>query len=234
VRQAFLNSGLRTDTPIFKRAQAVFSRMSNKSKTAAGVLAALAEKGIIPELGLVDYITETFCGYGKSDGGTRRQKKREQRGDEPGFQSIVTQLKLQIETPGSQDSLLHLFNHLKGKGESWVLLPYKVSSKGREVGGTIRLRIGEAGKINRVAMDALSEKSPFAVSFRWPFAAGDAITVRSTDKRALSSFASRVGELPEKLRNLNSIIDDNIIEEGRFDGLSLEDDTRARGVDSFA
>ncbi len=232
--QAFQKAGLSVDTPMFGKAKAAFAKAANKTRTAARILAALAEKDISPENSVADYITSILGSDTKSGENTPRRRGNRDGAETPNLKSLIEQLKLQIETPDDRESPLHLFNHLKGKDESWILLPYNVKQSGSEVTGTIRLRVGRSGDIRRVALDAFAGRTPYTVAFNWPLADGEAVKVGCADKGMLRAFFSRANELPEKLRNLDSINDDNNIEDDCFDGLALEKISTIEGVDKFA
>ena len=232
--QAFQRAGLRVDTPLFKMAKATFVKTAKKSRTTASIIAAFAEKDISPETGPVDYIAGILDSDAKSGGETPRRRSRRGGAEKQNLKSLVEQLKLQIETPGRGETPLQLFNHLKGKDETWVLLPYSVKQSGCEVTGTIRLRVGRSGDIRRVALDASAGKTPYTFTFGWPYTEGDAVKVDCPDKSMLRAFMRRADELPEKLRNLDSINDDNNIEDDCLDGLALEVIVPAERVDRFA
>ncbi len=231
---AFKRSGLRVDTPLYRSAKATFFKLADRSRTAASVLAALAEKDISPETNLVDFVTPMLGGDGEAGEGAPRHRSNHDDSGPSNLSSIIEQLKIQIETPAEEENPLHLFNHLKGKVESWILLPYKVKQGGLEVSGTIRLRVGRSGDIRRVAFDASAGRFPYMCTFSWPFAEGDAVKVGCADKSMLRLFTRRANELPEKLRNLKSINDDNSSEDDLFDGLALEGIIPVEGVDKFA
>ena len=234
VYQAFQKAGLRIDTPLFKMAQATFAKTTNKNRTMASILAAFAEKDISPETGSVDYIADVLDRDGESNGETPRRRSKHEGAETQNQKSLIEQLRQQVEMPGSSETPLHLFNHMKGKDETWILLPYSVNNGGCEVSGTIRLRVGRSGDIRKVAFDAASGPSPYTFAFDWPFAGGDTVKVNCSDKNMLRAFLRRADELPEKLRNLDSINDDNNIEDDCFDGLALEKISTVEGVDKFA
>ncbi len=222
--QAFRRAGLRIDTGIFRKAREVLEKTKRGSRTVAGVLAALAEKNITPEPGTVDYISGLLDTFAENQGETPQRQPQQKKNNENqvDLESLVNQLKLQVETPASREGPIHLFNHISGSDESWILIPYVLRQEVGEVSGVIRLRVERNGKIRRIAMDASVENVTYAFSFGWPMDENDVIKVGCTDQHSLKEYINRSSELPEKLRNLDSILDDNSIEEGLLDGLALE------------
>lgn len=232
--RAFQKIGLQIDTLLFRKAREAFLKSANRSRTTAAVLAALAEKNLSPDIGIADYISSILDRDGGSSADGERKRRNRRGSKEANVEPIIDQLKLQFETPGNEDSPLQLFNHLKGKSETWILLPYSINRNGVGLSGTIRLRVDRSGKIRRVAFDASAGPSPYTVSFDWPFADGDPISVGCADNGMLKNFLRRQSELPEKLRNLDSINDDNSSEGSYYDSIALERTNTVEGVDRFA
>ncbi|MBN1685962.1 MAG: hypothetical protein JW852_04860 [Spirochaetales bacterium] len=233
---AFRRAGLPIDTPVFKRSMEVFGGTRKKNSTTASVLSALAEKNISPDTGIVDYVLGLFEGFCDPDDGSsqRRNRNRKDEDDPVDVCSLARQLKEQVETPAGKDETLHLFNHLKGNRESWVLIPYALKQASRDVTGTLRLRVSDTGDIKKLAMDASTEGSVFTFSMPWPIDDKSVITVGCNETALLQEFVRRSEELPKKLRNLSSINDDNSIDRDRFDCLALEEVEPFAGVDKFA
>ena len=83
-------------------------------------------------------------------------------------------------------------------------------------------------------MDALAGDDRFMFSMVWPMSKNCVIRIGCSEKNRLREFMKRAKELPEKLRNLSSVNDDNSIEGDGIDGLSLEELEPFEGVDKFA
>ncbi len=233
--QAFRRAGLHVDNQLLEGAKTVFDNARRKTRTTASVIAALAEKHISPETGFVDYITGVL-----ENPDNRRRKNTDREGEGKGkpslsdVESIREKLKSHIERSAGEDGLLQLFNHVTGGGESWVLIPYAIRERNREVTGVIRLRINREGRIRRVGIDASTQDALFTCSLDWPIAESSPVKVGCSDKKLLKVFVERSNELPQKLRNLVSISDDNSIEDEGLDFLNLEPARFLDGVNEFA
>ncbi len=220
---AFRRAGLHVDNALFARAKKVFKRISKQNRTSAAVIAALAEKDISPDPGVVDHIAGLLEWSNKDQRRwSRKERSDDERAAKDTVESIKKKLMSQVERSTEEDGLLQLFNHVKGEGESWILIPYSMSENNRQVEGIIRLRIDKSGQIKRICMDTTTDETTFSFSFNWPVTTSGMVKVGCSDPQALKIFFDRRGELPEKLRNLSSINDDNSIDGEGFDLLSLE------------
>ena len=85
-----------------------------------------------------------------------------------------------------------------------------------------------------MALDASTGDAAYVINAHWPISPDTAIEIGCSDAGLVQEFIRRSGELPEKLRNLDSINDDNSIDEDGFDGVALEEVTPYGGVDEFA
>lgn len=220
---AFKRAGLSVDSTFFFSAKKVFKQIGKQNRTTAAILAALAEKGILPDPGLVDYIGGILeWGSNRQREGHRKDQSDSENTSEHTVESIKEKLKSHVERSADEDGLLQLFNHVKGKGESWILIPYSMVENTRHVEGVIRLRIDRYGEIKRLCMDATHDKASFSFSFDWPVSTSGIVKIGCSDPQTLRKFFEMRGELPEKLRNLRSINDDNNIEGEGIDLLNLE------------
>ena len=232
--EAFKRAGLRIDGTLFERAKAIFRKSREKNRTTASVITSLAEKRIAPETDFVDFITELL----DSNGGNRKKKqntygeKRKRR--EVSAESVKRKLMSQLVRASQNDGLLQLFNHMKGEKGSWILLPFNLEENSREVSGVIRLRIDASGKYSQIGINAATDEAKYTFSLPWPVMQSTSCKVRCSDDVLLQKFFNRLDELPEKLRNLVSINDDNSIEDKTFDNLYLERAGDYGGVDELA
>lgn len=146
---------------------------------------------------------------------------------------VLGQLKDQCR--GAEDfNSLHLFNHISGPENHWILLPYKVSLGGHEKTGWISAKINRAGgKIESAFLrcrgdwgvwdfhfPAFRENSPEKVRFQVP---------QGPDHPEKERIQR---ELTEKLHNIGLKTADNE-EEGVFDGFGSQGPFEISGVERY-
>jgi len=225
VVRAFLGSGLAVAPERLQRAYKLLGKLKLNPRKYARILAIVLEKGIdLSSRGLESLLF--LLGYGEQDSGGRKGRGRRM---PPDAGRLQQQLSEQIERPEeSEGSALQVFNHLRGSGDRWVVIPfdYRYQSSGR-VYGTIRLRYNSEERLDRLVVSARSDSGG-----KWSFVLDNLQDQsRKNTSRELQIFCDSVAKTREvrkqldvlriKLQNLGVKTDDTIREDASFDGFDL-------------
>ena len=208
--QALQRTGQRITPSILTRSRSVFEKLKSKNSTTAGIIALLWDKGIEPNVEMVEMM------YGFCDGYHFHERNREKRpfsseSDADTVEDIKLQLKRQIENKGNNAELLQLFNHMAGARENWIVIPYHVQKNGESIDGSIRLRTGNDREINRVVFDTNIPEGDISFSASWPLRQ-EGLRVTCSNSKLSRAVMKNRGLLGEKHHNLILINDDNNID----------------------
>ena len=225
VVRAFLGSGLAMMPERLQKAYQLLGKLKLNPRKYARILALVLEKGIDLRSSGLDPLL-FFLGYGEQESGGRRGRGRGMPSD---TDELQRQLRRQVEqTEQGEGSALQVFNHLRGSGDRWVVVPFEYRyEKSGGVHGTIRLRFNRAEKLDRMVVSIRSDSGR-----KWSFVldnpqeSGETKQSRelkifcdSVPKRRV--FRERLDVLRIKLQNLGVKIDDTIREDKSFDGFDL-------------
>ncbi|GEM_PF-1722248 len=233
--QTIIESILRSNLPVVRRTVLAMraklgSVKSNRHKLAR-LMALLHDKGFDINGDTLDVFLELLgnSAYKGEDGYKRHEEEKgEEEGDETdkateGLAKIIRkQLTMKTESPGSP---LCLFNHLTGKHDNWIVLPYNVTYGNRSFSGTVRIKYDRYnGKILRFIIQMTTGKNEMYFYLE-PRKNEETkrrykMMIFSDDVRLSKKIYSKLDSLRLKLRNLGVEIDDTIFESDDFDGFS--------------
>lgn len=152
--QQMIQSGVKLDKAIIRKAKSVSSLFPGKEKQAAEISAMLMEKGIEPEEKLIEkFLILTEPSNWKKSG---NKEKNSAKSDENFLKKIYQKI------PESKGGILTLANHLKlknGTGKHWIVLPFLWQLEKDEAKGLIRILIDFNKKI--------TEKIQINCEFEW-------------------------------------------------------------------
>ncbi|WP_296091046.1 hypothetical protein [uncultured Treponema sp.] len=154
VVQQMIQSGVKLDKSIIRKAKSVSSLFPEKEKQAAEISAMLLEKGIEPEEKLIEkFLILTEPDKWKNSGVKEKSSSK----SSENFLKKIYQ-----EIPENKDGILTLANHLKlkeGTGKHWVILPFLWQLEKDEAKGLIRILVDFNKKI--------TEKIQINCEFEW-------------------------------------------------------------------
>lgn len=245
VAVALLRSGLAAKPQSLAQVRELLERLRLDPRRFARLAALLLEKGIDPRSEGASELLAVL-GHGREDGGSpgRRFRGRPSGGE---ARAVAEALRGVVEQ-GEPDSGLPVFNHLRGRGGTWVIIPYSLdcAPSGAPEGapeelieGSIRLLYDEGrGETTRAVITA-RVRCEEASSPQWSF-----LLHRQEGELSLQCYcdqpsAIRAGsrlmpELKRKLGNLAVKADDTIRKDDAFDGFSPPgEDVPYRAVDTL-
>ena len=216
-----------------KKMRALLHRMGRTDPTAMRLSAMLIEKDadLSPEALNSLLVFADDAGFS----GRGRQERRAQRrfSESAIAEAIKKSLKRQIERGSVQDDVLHLFNHLRGKGQNWIIIPYRVTIEDESIEGTIRLNTDPLNRISRCDVGAHIGNERWEVMFDKLLGDAPRMGVRCDNSRKARAFERNRDGMPEKLRNLALKMDDNQ-EDGEIHWFSDRSIEPIFGVDELA
>ena len=242
---AFLRSGLGVRSEEVLQVRRLLDKLRLQPQRSARLVALALEKGIDPQSpGLEELLP--VLDFGEDRGERRRFKGRQMPEQE---RDLRAALPAALTREREEDSALQLFNHLRGKEGTWVIIPFHFAwESGCRLYGTLRLLYDAAqGTSKRFVLVVEKEEEGEAREGgegeprrRWSFSLdrgqpgedGYSMSVFCSDPEAGPAARKEFGQLRAKLQNLGVKTDDTIRVDDEFDGLSPEQEAPAyRGVD---
>ena len=229
---SLLRSGLQVRGEQVHQARRLLDRLRLDSRRFSRLSALALEKGIdLRSPGLEELLP--ILGYGDRDEGHGRYRGRRM---PEGRQELEQELEETLlgSAESDPDTALPLFNHLRGKDGSWVVVPFHYTcGDGSHLYGTLRLLYDAAIKTSRRLVLVVRRTDRDEGTSRWSFVldtdprseGGPSLRIYSDRRRSETAVKRQTRELQLKLRNLGVETDDTIrIDEG-FDGFSPTEDT---------
>jgi len=220
---SLLRSGLGIKEKTISQLLEALKRLKLEPRRHSRLLAILLDKKIaLSSRGLAALVQE--LAFGEEDlpqGRHYRQRKMPQEA-----RDTARELKTLLNAADSSaQNPLQLFNHLKGGGQNWIVIPYCFAWGQGQIRGTIRLRF----QPGRQEPDPLVLSAHPGGGERWFFhlhrtPRGRSLQIFSNRQAGVEGLAPSLRELKTKLHNLAVEVDDTIHEEGDFDGFSLPAD----------
>lgn len=136
---------------------------------------------------------------------------------------------------GEGQNPLQLFNHLRAGHGQWLVVPFRLSGRGTEVDGRMRLLLDpHQGTVRRFVLEAGTEgEEPWAFDLNRDPGRPWRLRVIHGGGRRTGPGAEPFAGLGKKLHNLGVEVDDTLIEYRDFDGFSLAGDALTlRGIDT--
>jgi hypothetical protein len=213
IARALARSGLPINAQTIQKIRQLLSREGVEARSGARAAATLVDKGIDPGSDAARMLLPVL-GFGQKGGGDpRRYKGRPLPGSPQAVREFVSALAVD---PGGSPNTLQAYNHIKGRSEAWVVIPFVFSTGSDTLAGTLKILYDPF----RSAARAMTLCTP-GIGFHLPL---------QGKRRSLSVFcdsaemkrAARKGldSLKSKFHNMGLEVDDTIKEGDGFDGFS--------------
>jgi hypothetical protein len=226
---ALLRSGLSVAAELVEKMRAVITRSGLQKERAARGLAVLAEKGIDISSHASDKLLEVFS-FGERGGEDHRKyKKRELPKDKGAAKAIRSIL---AEPAGKADSLA-VFNHLKGKNQSWIVVPFLYGEGADEYPGTIKLLYDPyMHRPSSMSVSVAPNGGP-SMDFYLTLEGKKKLSVFCGDPDLRASMKGLYAEFAAEFHNIGFEVDDTIYGSESFDGFSpVWEGASVRGIDT--
>lgn len=211
--RALAASGLPIRAETIDRMRTALSRLKMPDRRAARLAAALIGKGIDPSGPAADALL-ALLGLGDKGGGdARRYRRRPLPENGPAVRAAVE--KAAVEG-ADRPSALQLFNHVKGKGQTWVVIPFVFDGAKDPIAGTIKIQYDPFfSKPLRLAVTANG------MSFFLPLEGPSRrLSIFCDEPRMMRAAERGLDSLRAKFHNMGMEVDDTILGGEVFDGFS--------------
>ncbi len=220
---ALLQSGVAVKEKVVLHIRRLLKRLNLEPKRFARLVAMVLSKKIDLSSAGIDTLMDLLS-YGDRNNGKHRYKRRKM----PRQAHRLSQdVKTGICERHGGDNTLQLFNHLKGVGGNWIIIPYDYAGDhGQHLSGTIRLHYPFPGKPDRMVM-SVQQEGRAAWSFvlmsgpKGSSSGSSQLSVFCNEEESIPLFQREMAGLRSKLQNLGVEIDDTILTDDDFDGFSL-------------
>ncbi len=206
-----------SDLPIraetIERVRTVLSRLKMPTQRAARLVTALIGKGIGPSGPAVDALL-ALLGLGEKGGGDpRRYRRRPLPENGPAVRKALGQIVLER---ADQPSALQVFNHARGRAQTWVVIPFVFDGERDPIAGTIKIQYDPfLAKPLRFALTANG------MSFFLPLeGAARRLSIFCDEPRMLGAAERGLDSLRAKFHNMGMEVDDTILGGEEFDGFT--------------
>jgi hypothetical protein len=213
IARALVLAGLPVKAETIEKVRAHLSRLRLAPHKAARLIAALIDKGIDPASRGIDSLLGLLA-FGEQGGGDPRRYRGKPL---PTTAGAVKELAsgLAVSEPDRADAI-QAFNHIRGKAQTWVVIPFVFGDGPERLGGTIKILYDPfLSRPLRLALTA------GGVSFSLPLEGKKRKLSVFVDDQALRSAAQRgLDRLRSKFHNMGMEVDDTIAGGDAFDGFS--------------
>jgi hypothetical protein len=220
IAAALLRSGRAVDPSTVERVRTLLAKARLEARRGARAAATMLDKGIdLAGDGAVDLI-ELLCleEPGGRDPHRRRRGRPFPRSGRDARESLAA-----TASPDDPSSALHVYNALRGRSETWVVVPFVYREGTAECPGSLRLLVDPyAGRLRRLIVGIRP-----SASGTWHFEFGlegrRRMTVYCDDDAALRAAKANLDTLTAKVHNMGIEVSDTVREGREFDGFSSAD-----------
>jgi hypothetical protein len=213
-----------------EKIKALISRSRVPKERAARNAGAILDKGIELAGAGAERLIEILS-FGERGGSDHRRQKRRDLPTEPdavrrAFAEITSE---KTGKPGH----LAVFNHSRGKNQSWVVIPFLFNGEGREYPGTIKILYDPYAQIPRALVLTVTPDDDGALTFHLPLEGRKILRIFAGERGARAALRGSLGNFAVKLHNMGIEVDDTIYGENSIDGFSpIWEGASVRAVDA--
>jgi len=212
IARAFARSGLPILGEMIQKVKTLLSRSDMEPRRWARAAATLVDRGIDPASPGGRALLPVL-GFGEKGGADpRRYRGRPLPQDAAAAREFVGSL---AEDPGDHPSALQAYNHLRGRSQSWVVIPFVFASGQRRIVGTIKI-LFDTYKARPLALTLSTETA----TFHLPLHGRQRLSIYCETQEQRSAVANRLDSLRAKFHNMGLEVDDTVNDGDAFDGFS--------------
>jgi hypothetical protein len=219
IAAALIRSGRAVDHPTIERVRALLARTRLEARRGARAAATMLDKGIDLSSDGAAELLELVCLEEPGGRDPRRQRGRP-------FPQNGREAKESLAKTASTDepsSSLHVYNALRGRSETWIVIPFQYREGKTECPGSLRLLVDPyAGRLRRLVVGVRP-----AGAGTWHFEFGlegrRRMTVYCDEGPALRAARENLDTLTAKVHNMGIEVSDTVREGREFDGFSSAD-----------
>lgn len=219
VAAALVRGGRPVDAGTVDRVRALLARSGRDARRGARAAATMLDKGIDPGSEGAAALLELLClaEPGGNDPRRRRGRRFPRDGAEVKADLAAT------ASAGGPTSGLHVYNALRGRSETWVVVPFAYRDSGVECPGTVKLLLDPyAGRLRRLVV-GVNPAGRGTWHFAFDLEGGRRMTVYADEIPVRADAAANLDILAAKVHNMGIEVSDTVREGREFDGFSSAD-----------
>ncbi len=227
---ALVRGGQPVNAELVERMKGFLSRTRMPKEKAARGLAALIDKGIDITCPGAEFLVEALSFSGEGGGRREGGGKRELPQDPAAVRRVLDSLPV---SSAEKAGAIAVFNHVKGKSQSWIVLPFVFNDGGDEYPGTMKILFDPFLRRARAFVLSVASADGADLAFHLRLDGAKRMVVFCGDRRIRAAVRRGMGSLASKFHNMGFEVDDTIHGEENFDGFSpLWEGATVRGVDT--
>jgi hypothetical protein len=219
IARALVQSGLPVQAEIVERARLLLAKSGLDERRGARIAASMVDRGIDPGSAGARALLP-ILGFGERGGEDPRRYRGRQLPDTP---SRVKEFAASLAVkPADSRAALQAYNHLRGRSETWVVIPFVFEAPERPIAGTLKI-LFDPSHARPLALTLSAD----GIDFHLPLAPARGarrsrprLSLFCAEPRLKQAAARGMGALRAKFHNMGFEVDDIIGEGDAFDGFS--------------
>jgi hypothetical protein len=219
IAAALLRSGRAVEPGAVERVRGLLAKVRLESRRGARAAASMLDKGIdLSSEGAADLL-EAICLEDTGDRGSRGDERR--RGRPFPRDGAAAKAAIAATTPpDGPTSGIQVYNALRGRGATWVAVPFVYRDGDVDCPGAVRLLVDPyAGRLERMVV-GVRPAGGAAWHFEFALAGRRRMTVHCDEPAAAGTERANLDMLAAKVHNLGIEVSDTVGEGREFDGFS--------------
>ena len=216
IAAALIRSGRSVDAASVDRVRTLLARTRLEARRGARAAATMVDKGIdLSSAGAADLL-ELLC---LEESGSRdRQRERGRPFPRDGREAKEALAK--TATTEEPSSGLHVYNALRGRSETWIVVPFRYRDGTTDCPGSLRLLVDPyAGRLLRMVV-GVRPSGDTAWHFEFTLEGRRRMTVYCDDGASLRAARANLDTLTAKVHNMGIEVSDTVRDGREFDGFS--------------
>jgi hypothetical protein len=213
IARALARTGLPILTETIQKVKALLSPSELDPRKGARLAATLVERGIDPSSPGAKALLPVLA-FGERGGENPRRYKGRQMPDTPDeVKKYVADL---AATPAAPPSSLAAYNHIRGKSQSWIVIPFLFTAGEDRIAGTLKI-LFDPFQNRPVALSMTTEGIGFHLPLLGP---RRVLSIYCDDPLMRRAIARGLDSVRSKFHNMGLEVDDTVNEGDAFDGFS--------------
>ena len=223
IAAALIRSGRAVDPSTVERVRALLAKTRLEARRGARAAATMLDKGIdLSTDGAADLL-EMLC---LEEPGGRNPRRRRSRPC-PKYGREAKESLAKTASTDEPSSSLHVYNALRGRSETWIVVPFQYREGKSECPGSLRLLVDPyTGRLRRLVVGVRPEEAG-TWHFAFDLEGRRRMTVYCDDGASLRAARANLDTLTAKVHNMGIEVSDTVGEGPVFDGFSSADDVVA-------
>jgi hypothetical protein len=213
IAHALARSGLPILAETIQKVRALLPRTGMDHRKAARIAATMVDRGMDLDTAGARALLPVL-GFGEKGGEDHRRYRGRQLPDTP--RAVKEFLAALPAGAGARPSPLQAYNHVRGKSQTWVVIPFVFTSQHQSIAGTLKI-LFDPFQARPLAFTLSTEGISFHLPLRGP---SGKLEIYCDDERLRRAARKGLDSLRSKFHNMGLEVDDTINKGETFDGFS--------------